>query len=132
MQLKIRDNQGVEEWCITIKGSFGFEAARAFLAEMKKRTWTGSGHVVFDLSEADHLESSGLGAMLLVVDRLQSKHKPLIRCGSERVWAVLHIAHMDRMFDIEAVGGLRMTLDSANPPADPYRASPRKVVKVTS
>ncbi len=132
MQLKIRDNQGVEEWCITIKGSFGFEAARAFLAEMKKRPWNGNGHVVFDLTEADHLESSGLGAMLLVVDRLQSKHKPVIRCGNERVWAVLHIAHMDRIFNLEPVGALRTTLDSSRSPEDPYRASERKVVKVTS
>lgn len=107
MQLVVRDNQGVEEWCVTLKGSFGFETARAFLSEMKKRPASGRARIVFDLAAVDHLESSGLGAMLLVVERMNSQARPTIRCGNENVWAVLHIAHMERLFDIEAVGALR-------------------------
>lgn len=107
MQITVRDDQGVEEWYVTLKGSFGFETARAFLAEMKKRTWSGKARIVFDLSEVTHLESSGLGAMLLVVERVNSQTRPVIRCGNEQVWAVLHIAHMERLFDLVPVGSIR-------------------------
>lgn len=107
MQITVREDQGMEEWCVTLKGSFGFEAARAFLAEMKKRPWSGKARIVFDLSEVTHLESSGLGAMLLVVERVNSQTRPVIRCGSEQVWAVLHIAHMERLFDLVPVGSIR-------------------------
>jgi len=113
MQISVRENEGVEEWYVTIKGSFGFEAGRAFLAEMKKNPWSGKARIVFDLSEVTHLESSGLGAMLLVVERVKSQARPVIRCGDERVWAVLHIAHMERLFDLVPVGRIR----------DPMRAS---------
>ena len=115
MQISVRENQGVEEWWVTIQGSFGFDTARAFLAEMKKRPWTGKSRVVFDLTAVDHLESSGLGAMLLVVERLDSKTRPVIRCSEERVWAVLHIAHMERLFDLVPVGKLQHSMGTPLP-----------------
>ncbi len=117
MQLAVKENQGVEEWWVTLKGSFGFEAARAFLAEMKKRPLSGKARVVFDLSEVDHLESSGLGAMLLVVERMNNQVRPVIRCGSERVLAVLQIAHMERLFDLVPVG--RIAASATFPPSNP-------------
>ena len=133
MQLKVREDQGIEEWCISIKGSFGFDAARAFLAEMKKRPWSGKARIVFDLTEVDHLESSGLGAMLLVVERVNSQTRPVIRCGDERVWAVLHIAHMERLFDLVPVGRLRdpNTTSVAHASA-PYRLDSHATAKAVS
>lgn len=80
---------------------------RAFLSEMKAKPWSGKARIVFDLTEAEHLESSGLGAMLLVAERLRSQIRPVIRCGHEQVWAVLQIAHMERIFDLVPVGSLQ-------------------------
>lgn len=107
MQITVRNHQGVEEWIVAIKGSFDFQTARAFLAEVKARPWTGKARIVFDLMAVDHLESSGLGAMLLVAERLNSRIRPVIRCGHERVWSVLRIAHMERIFDLVPVGPLQ-------------------------
>lgn len=126
MQITVRESQGVEEWCVTLKGSFGFEAARAFLAEMKKRPCSGKVRIVFDLSQVTHLESSGLGAMLLVVERINCQIRPVIRCGNEQVWAMLHIAHMERLFDLVPVGPLQDPKMAAAANADaPYRHHPR-------
>lgn len=133
MQLTVREDQGMEEWCITVKGSFGFDAARAFLAEMKKRPWSGKARIVFDLSEVNHLESSGLGAMLLVVERVNSQTRPVIRCGDERVWAVLHIAHMERLFDLVPVGRLRDAKTASVTNANvPYRLDSLPTAKAAS
>jgi anti-anti-sigma regulatory factor len=106
MRIIVNQNQGIEEWRVVIKGCFGFEVARACLAEMRDRTWSGKGRIVFDLTQVDHLESSGLGAMLLVVERMLSRERPVIRCAHPGVWEVLAVARMDRQFDLEPVGQL--------------------------
>jgi anti-anti-sigma factor len=130
MQFIVRENQGVEECCITLKGNFGFDVARAFLAEMKKRPTSGKTRIVFDLSGVDHLESSGLGAMLLVVERMESQHRPIIRCGNERVWAVLQIAHMERLFDLVPVGPLADRAGAASTNI-PYQTKVEAPLKAT-
>jgi len=117
MQITVRENQGMEEWVVAIKGSFDFETARAFLAEMKNQTWSGKARIVFDLVDAEHLESSGLGAMLLVAERMRSPSRPVIRCGHERVWGVLRIAHMERIFDLVPVGPLQYLVTLTHPSA---------------
>lgn len=124
MEITVNENQGVEEWRITLNGSFGFEVARAFLEAMKKRARSGEARVVFDLSALDHLDSSGLGAMLLVVERFNSRCRPVIRCGDERVWAVLHVAHMEHLFDI-LPGGRLTRVPSMDEAAMPFRVPPQ-------
>ncbi|MCP5277158.1 MAG: STAS domain-containing protein [Thiobacillus sp.] len=110
MQFSRKDDNGVEEWCLTLEGCFGFEVARAFLAEAKKSPCSGKTRVIFDLSSVDHLESSGLGAMLLVAERMNSRIRSIIRCGDERIWALLHIARLERLFDIVPTGQLKHSL----------------------
>lgn len=107
MRIHILENEGIEEWRIAISGCFGFEVARACVAEMRARPWTGRARIVFDLSEVDHLESAGLGAMLLVVERMPSRARPAIRAAQAQVWGVLQVARMERHFDLLPVGRLR-------------------------
>jgi len=108
MKISVKDNQGVEEWCITLEGCFDFEAARDCLTDMRQRPWSGKGRIIFDLRYVDHLESAGLGAMLLLVERMPSRVRPAIRCSAPKVWAVLKVARLDRHFDLIPEGRLRM------------------------
>jgi anti-anti-sigma factor len=108
MRIQLKENQGVQEWHISIKGDFDFDVARACLAEMTQRVLENPARVVFDLFEATHLQSCGLGAMLLVAERMPLKKvRPEIRCGDPNIMAVLQVAGMDRQFDLVPVGRLR-------------------------
>jgi anti-anti-sigma regulatory factor len=106
MQIKIEEKQGVEEWRIVIKERFGFDTARACVAAVRARPWNRQARLVFDLTDAEHLESSGLGAMLLLVERMPSAVRPEIRFRGAGILAVLQVAHMERHFDLVPVGGL--------------------------
>ena len=117
MRISIKTLQGVEEWHITIAGNFDFEVARACMAEMKQRAWNGTARLVFDLCDVVHLQSCGLGAMLLVAERLSGKFRPQIRCCNETVWAVLQVARMDRQFELIPLGRLRALAQPPRPAA---------------
>ena len=106
MRISIKDNQGIEDWVVSIKGQFGFEVAKACLAELRQRPWHGKARIVFDLADVENLESAGLGAMLLLAERMHGPNRPVIRCANASVWGVLTVARMDRQFDLVPVGRL--------------------------
>ena len=118
MRIQLKDNKGVQEWHISIEGNFDFDVARACLAEMKLRALENPARLVFDLLDVTRLESCGLGAMLLVAERMPiRKLRPEIRCGDPNIMAVLQVARLDRMFDLVPVGRLRGLMMFSKPDA---------------
>jgi hypothetical protein len=125
MRITIQESQGIERWRIAIQGRFGFDIARACVAELKKRPWSGKAQIVFDLVDAEHLESSGLGAMLLVVERMPRRIRPEIHFRDAAILAILQVAHMERHFDLVPVGAVHPILHAqdSSKPSSPYKAA---------
>ncbi|MEW5769978.1 MAG: STAS domain-containing protein [Pseudomonadota bacterium] len=126
MPLTIQNKQGVEEWCVSVRGRFDFSVARACLAEVGARAWHRNARLVFDLTDVERIESAGLGAMLLLLERMPGAHRPVVRCANREVWSVLHITHMEHYCDLEAEGELarQLSAQAATPAATQVNPAP--------
>jgi len=99
MRYEIRKAQGVTE--IALKGGMSFSDHRAFQEMMAEFDGPAGHQVVFNLSELEYVDSSGLG-MLLIADTKAKKKSLKFRLQSPKadVRRVIDLGKLDRVFDI--------------------------------
>ena len=85
---------------ISVDGNFDFDFHDAFLSSYKGHDIAGK-TVVVDLTRASYVDSSALGMMLLLRERVSGAGgKVSIRGANEEVRRILEIANFSRVFDI--------------------------------
>ncbi len=99
MEYKKSDNAGTLEFKMT--GSFGFSdnpKIRGLIGELEG---SDSSNVTLDLSGLSHIDSSGLGMLVLVNDATEEQSKKLtVKGASGQVRKLLDISKFDQMMSI--------------------------------
>ena len=99
--MKITEKQVGKNTVIQVlEKRLGADKAVAFKEAVGRVLANGSPQIVLDLSQVDFIDSSGLGAILSILKRMETG-KEFVICGlTEQVASMFKLTRMDRVFTI--------------------------------
>jgi anti-sigma B factor antagonist len=84
---------------VTVKGEIDVFTSPKLRETLVELVEAGGLHVVFDLSEVDFLDSTGLGVLIGVYNRLRSRSGSMTLAGAnDRVSNVFHVTQLTKIF----------------------------------
>lgn len=83
-----------------MEASLDAYAATSFRERMADHILQGNRHIVLDLTEVNFLDSTGLGAIVSSLKRLEGNGTMVICHANEMVMDVFRLTRMDRVFPI--------------------------------
>ena len=86
---------------VRISGRFDFSIHQNF-RKITQQTGSGVKSIAIDLSETDYMDSSALGMLLVLRDKVNEKKEAItIKNSKEEVRKILKIANFDKLFTLE-------------------------------
>ena len=86
---------------VRISGRFDFSIHQNF-RKITQQTGLGVKSIAIDLSETDYMDSSALGMLLVLRDKVNEKKEAItIKNSKEEVRKILKIANFDKLFTLE-------------------------------
>lgn len=96
VNVQILDGQG----CIAIVGRFDFQLGRQFRSAYTALLHSDVKEVCIELSKVDYMDSSALGALLLLKERFNAANKTVVLLStSSFVSRVLEVANFNKIFN---------------------------------
>jgi anti-anti-sigma factor len=84
---------------VTVKGEIDVFTSPKLRETLVELVEAGALHVVFDLSEVDFLDSTGLGVLIGIYNRLRSRNGSMTLAGAnDRVGHVFHVTQLTKIF----------------------------------
>lgn len=84
---------------IKISGRFDFDTHMQ-MREVTNLVGSGIKKVIVDLSTTDYLDSSALGMLLVMRDKVSNEHSIAIQGARTEVKKILEIANFDKLFNL--------------------------------
>ncbi|MCK5871830.1 MAG: STAS domain-containing protein [Methylococcales bacterium] len=101
MAVETNLNEETQTLEVSISGRFDFSIHQNF-RKITQQTGDGVRAIVIDLSDTDYMDSSALGMLLVLRDKVhENKEAITIKNSKEDVQKILKIANFDKLFTLD-------------------------------
>ncbi|MCK4492855.1 MAG: STAS domain-containing protein [Methylococcales bacterium] len=101
MAVETNLNEETQTLEVSISGRFDFSIHQNF-RKITQQTGGGVRAIVIDLSDTDYMDSSALGMLLVLRDKVhENKEAITIKNSKEEVQKILKIANFDKLFTLD-------------------------------